>query len=373
MCLDSGKILATINKSKTDNDVESSAAMETAGTRALLKSILDPYTDDDEPLALWKKKEAQQQQPSTSSSSMDSPDFFIPAPESAVQPLPLRVKLLITDENQSVMKMVREEFPNLVHEADPWHLRKSILKKLLAAAGKRRNALLMKWIPSIKNWLWTAMKSCNGDGELLVEFWRSMAYHIRGQHSWKDDASYSKYHQCPHKDLSSANIAFLPIESDAYTAFMEIVEDVSIHNRLRRCTSFLQTSLLESFHSLLCKYLPKDLRFTGVAFDVRSKLAIIDWNENVDRPLCIDENGGERLTFSHPAAANDWRARKLRVDRCHNWRMDIISGLADFACDKWKSGHHLSHNTGLITHLPLVNMYEPLDRVTVAARLYRNP
>lgn len=344
--------------------------METRGTKDILTAIISPYDqEEDEPLALILKNQAET--PSASASNNESPDFYLPAPESVVPSVPLRVNLLITDENQSVAKMVRDCFPGLRHEADPWHLRKAIMKKFSAAAAKKGNQLLSYWLPSIRNWLWTSMKECHGDGELLIELWRSILYHIRGQHSWTGDSTFKKFTKCVHKDLSNTDYAYLPPESTAFACLVDIIEDVSLQNRLRRCTSFLQTSQLESFHALLCKYLPKHLRFIGVSFEARVRMAVMDWNENVGRPVQLDEHGGERLRFEHPAACDEWRARIMKIDRTSQWRHRLMTELSDFAVNRWKEGHVLCRSSNVTLHMPLVSLYEPVDHESVAAQLYR--
>jgi hypothetical protein len=246
------------------------------------------------------------------------------------------------------------------------------MKRFTKKTKAVENATLAPWIPSIRNWIWTIMKENDGCGALIVEHWRSMLYHIIGIHEWPDDASFELVHTCSHADLSSANIAYLSASSPAYAAFAQIVEDRQLHNRLQRCTLFLQTSLSESFHSLLCKYLPKRIKFTGRTFESRTKLAIMDWNENINRPVATNEEGGEVLRFTHPAAAGAWRAKRVRVDRSKIFSRDLMENLADAAAERWKSGVRVSTTTSLITHLPLVTAYEPLDHAKVAANLIRD-
>jgi hypothetical protein len=121
--------------------------------------------------------------PGTSTSASGdhgSPNFDIAAPVDKAPALRLRVGCIVTDEDPSVRAMIRYEFKGLLHESYPWHLRKSIMKRFHAAAEKARNATLRPWIPSISNWIWTSMKECDGGGDLLIEHWRSILYHIIG-------------------------------------------------------------------------------------------------------------------------------------------------------------------------------------------------
>lgn len=363
MCLDTGKIFATVVKSKTDIDVASSSGMETVGTKAVLKGIMEPWTDDCETSTPTN--------PCNSPSG--SPSFCLPAPSSNSPSIPLRVDLLVTDENAAVMGMVRKEFPYLRHEADPWHLRKSIMKRLHKEAKKKVNEPLGEWLPSIRNWLWTAMKECRGDGDLLVELWRSTRYHVLGQHSWETDETFSKFKKCAHGNLSNMEIGYLPSKSKAYESLASVVNDPKIHGRLRRCTLFAHTSCLESFHSLLCKYVPKDLKFGATSFETRVRMAVLDWNENAGRDYKKNKRGERIVTFEHPASVNEWRARWRRSERSTNWSNEIVQNLPSFTSGRWASGHVLRRSeAALVTHKPLVSAYSPLDRERISARLLRN-
>lgn len=375
MDLDSGKILHSVLRAKSDIDATSSPDLETKGTMDVLGALIQPFDEEwDQTLDLVKKQMA----PPAAANDEDSPDFSIPAPASDKPPVPLRIDVLVTDENQAVAKKVKETYGDrLKHQSDPWHLKKAIMKRIRAAASKKRNELLAPWLISIRNWIWTAMKESNGDGELLVELFRSMAYHLRGEHSWEDDATYNQFKKCPHPDVSGTNFAYLSADFDAYRALLEILEDKKLHQRLRRCSSRLETtSLIESFHSLICKYLPKDLSFTDLVIIALQRMGILDWNENVGRDVQRDEFGGERLTFDHPASAGDWRARRMRVDRTYDWRKRIMKNLSTFAIGRWEAGNIISLDSKLKyrmrIHMPLVSMYEPLNRDETALNLYRN-
>jgi hypothetical protein len=133
----------------------------------------------------------------------------------------------------------------------------------------------------------------------------------------------------------------------------------------------MHTSVLESFHSLKCKYVPKDLPFRK-CYETRIRMAVLDWNENSDRLVKKDKHGAESIAFAHPPAAGSWRARKMRENRTYRWCDDIMKNLGKSATTLWKGGSKIRKSKPISTFLPLVSTFEPLDKIGVAAALHRN-
>lgn len=120
----------------------------------------------------------------------------------------LDIDLITTDRAPSVRKIMREEFQNIHHEFDPWHVTKGkelnaimhvycdgepshktqlhlhllifcvcvcslcsytgIKKKLVALANKKENRDLQGWLRSILNHFWFSLSSCGGNAEVGV-------------------------------------------------------------------------------------------------------------------------------------------------------------------------------------------------------------
>ena len=55
--------------------------------------------------------------------------------------------------------------PNIDHQFDPWHISKSVKKKVAAASKKSGCSDLAPWIPSLVNHLWWSAESCGNDPE----------------------------------------------------------------------------------------------------------------------------------------------------------------------------------------------------------------
>lgn len=141
MDLKTHKILAATSPKRTDEEIESSPQMEIEGVQRILDSFVSPCTDEPGPStsaqAAWK----------------------------------LDINAVVTDDSAALIKLFKT-YPGIIHASDPWHLLKNVRKRLNAVAKKASCRELGFWIKSIDNFLWTTMKNCGGNGDLLLEQWR---------------------------------------------------------------------------------------------------------------------------------------------------------------------------------------------------------
>ena len=58
--------------------------------------------------------------------------------------LDVPIKAISTDRHPSIKKLMRtkDEYKEIVHQFDPWHVAKNILKKVMAASKKKIGMLL---------------------------------------------------------------------------------------------------------------------------------------------------------------------------------------------------------------------------------------
>lgn len=128
----------------------------------------------------------------------------------------LRVKMLVTDRHVQLAKLVRENYSEIQHRYDIWHVAKSEccysvynhvqtfipykgFKKKVEKLGKKKDCEEVRgWIKSMVNHLyWCVMSSEDGDQQMVLEKWKSMGRHIHNQHSGHG----SKYKRCAHRHL----------------------------------------------------------------------------------------------------------------------------------------------------------------------------
>ena len=111
----------------------------------------------------------------------------------------IKVDIISTDRHPQIKKDMRVNHAEIDHQFDPWHLAKSVTKKLSAASKKAGCSDLAPWIPSIINHLWWCAESCNKDAEVLQEKWVSVIHHVTNRHSWPGN---KHFHKCDNQPLS---------------------------------------------------------------------------------------------------------------------------------------------------------------------------
>ena len=112
----------------------------------------------------------------------------------------IKVDVISTDRHPQIKKEMRVSHPNIEHQFDPWHLAKSVSKKLSAASKKSGCSDLAPWIPSIVNHLWWSAESCGKDPEVLKEKWLSVIHHVTNRHEWPGN---KHFHKCEHGRLTT--------------------------------------------------------------------------------------------------------------------------------------------------------------------------
>ncbi|KAK3698274.1 hypothetical protein QZH41_009501 [Actinostola sp. cb2023] len=108
--------------------------------------------------------------------------------------------IISTDRHPQIRKEMRVNHVNKDHQFDPWHLAKSVSKKLGLAAKRKDCESLANWIPSIVNHLWWSAMTCDTDAEVLREKWISTIHHVVNRHDWPGNRH---YHKCAHEPLDA--------------------------------------------------------------------------------------------------------------------------------------------------------------------------
>ncbi|KAG8001672.1 Transmembrane channel-like protein 3 [Nibea albiflora] len=80
------------------------------------------------------------------------------------------VDVVTTDRAPSIHKIMRESYPNLRHQFDPWHVAKGVKKKATALARKKENRDLQPWIKALGNHFWWSCSSCGGDEKGYLQY-----------------------------------------------------------------------------------------------------------------------------------------------------------------------------------------------------------
>lgn len=134
------------------------------------------------------------------------------------------VETLATDRHPSITKIMRENYADVDHQYDLWHIVKGIKKQLLAA----KKPLLTQWVRSIANHLYYCAMTSEGNGEILVEKWLSILHHITNEHRWVTGNHITK---CDHPEYSLEEQAKTKWLSKISSDF-KILQDVVMNKKL---------------------------------------------------------------------------------------------------------------------------------------------
>jgi hypothetical protein len=236
------------------------------------------------------------------------------------------VKLFLSDRHTGVRKLMREHFLptfGISHQFDVWHVAKSLTKKIKANAKPNSNLFL--WKNSIVNHLWWSCETCNGNDDVLVEKFTSMLHHVSDVHSW-DGAEH--FHQCEHPPLPQedrSETKWIHKSSPEYAKLRTIVRDTRFLKDLRHCNKFIHTGSLESYHNLRNVYCSKRSYFSIPGTIYRTILAILDFNNNVNRPKA----GTPQVHYSK--ASSSYVLRDTYANKNESWRHNLHNLVLQYA------------------------------------------
>ncbi|KAF4523141.1 hypothetical protein B566_EDAN015006 [Ephemera danica] len=232
------------------------------------------------------------------------------------------LKIVCTDRHRGIVKLLRENFSHIEHDYDLWHIVKSFRVKFAALAKQKRYEVLAPWQQPIIRHLWYSASVCNGHADILIETFTSCLKHITGVHEWSDGVY---VHRCAHDvtdDTESPQLAILDEDMPAYQALAKIVKNPALLSDLRHAHRNLQTSLVETYHSLRLEYLPKRVAFSWDGSVDRSILAALDNNFNLGR-----EEVGQKLYYSK--ATKRWVYRTTYSPKSETWRKQLLRETLD--------------------------------------------
>ncbi|XP_051971034.1 uncharacterized protein LOC127635204 isoform X2 [Xyrauchen texanus] len=236
----------------------------------------------------------------------------------------IQIDVVTTDRSPSIRKIMRVDYPDMHHEFDICLVVKGLYKKLLSVSRYKDNHKLQPWIKCICNHLWYSCATCGGDPDDLTQKWKSILYHICGEHSWIEDG---RQRRCLHNDLSpdqQRRKRWLEKESRAFHTLKTLVLDKGLLKDLRQMALFKHTSKLEVFHSLLVKYCQKNLHFHNSSMIARTQLAILDYNENAHCQQATTTSGVPWYNGVFPEHSNECVSKKQFEPTTHKFRDGLV-------------------------------------------------
>ncbi|MEW8544680.1 MAG: hypothetical protein AB2693_14230 [Candidatus Thiodiazotropha sp.] len=196
----------------------------------------------------------------------------------------INVKVHIHDRNMSVNKTVkgRESVANC---NERWHATKSVTQGVKAISTGSKKNMGITWHPQladkgarIRNHLYHAIDSCGGNGTELRRIIESCVPHFQNNHEACSEESECK------------NPAYVPeftvlTDSAAAKLLLNFLHSLTLYKNAQDYALSKDTYYVESFNNAMLIYLDKRVHMRNRTYEMRRDLAILDWNEHVDRPF----------------------------------------------------------------------------------------
>ena len=202
---------------------------------------------------------------------------------------------------------------------------KSIKKKLFKHSKKYPE--LTPWIKSIINHYWWCCGTCARDVELLREKWCSILNHVLNKHKWDRNRQFTS---CEHGKISQTHakdVQWLVHGSPAHTCLQSIVMDKTILNDLPYLVEYNHTGMLEVYHALMLKYVPKQEHFQLYGMIARTQLAVLEHNYNCNRSQMKTKSGKPRYKYPYSKVTQNWVAKPIMEKKENSYLYDMLKDV----------------------------------------------
>ncbi|XP_041474440.1 uncharacterized protein LOC121423188 isoform X2 [Lytechinus variegatus] len=215
-----------------------------------------------------------------------------------LEELNVRVDTLVTDRHAQVAKWLRENYPEITHKYDVWHIAKGLLKKISAIAKLKDCEVLGRWKKSINNHVyWCASSTPDGDGDIIVAKFQSILNHIRNVHENHGEL----YPSCSHGEDYERR-EWMTQGSKAFDKLSQELSKTRLKNDMKKMSPLAQTSSVEAFHSVMLYWCPKMLAYSYAGIKCRLAIAALHWNENAGRSHATKADGTPMYKINYPKA-----------------------------------------------------------------------
>ena len=196
------------------------------------------------------------------------------------------INIHVHDSNASVSKYVQEERSPTINQLDVWHETSKIpskFKKISSGAkkseGKTWHHQLFDKGSSVKvhvNW---CIRNCEHNSDTLKQKLENVVKHYQNDHDNCDPKSRCKTD--PRYEPSKLVITS-PV---AANMLLKFIQSLNVYRRPERFIYARNTGYVESFNRSIKLFHSKDVHFSDEDYQMQSNLAVLSWNENVDRPF----------------------------------------------------------------------------------------
>ncbi|XP_078583012.1 uncharacterized protein LOC144865863 [Branchiostoma floridae x Branchiostoma japonicum] len=185
------------------------------------------------------------------------------------------------DNLRTINKLYREK--GWKNSNDTWHATKKIPREMKKITRGKQKEEGETWFPelqdkcaSTKTGFYWSMKHCGGVADNIRASILNMVEHYMGNHG-----KCHKTSPCQQRTWKPSKVLLKDEKSiEAYRQFLKSTE---IYKNAENYVMCRDTFMVESFNNVVLIYAPKRIHFGKVNFDMRTQLAVLDWNTNVLR------------------------------------------------------------------------------------------
>ncbi|XP_068112152.1 uncharacterized protein [Hyperolius riggenbachi] len=256
------------------------------------------------------------------------------------------VHMIGTDSHPGIKKIMRSDYNDINHQFDLWHYSKSIKKKLLNASRPAGCEIILDWIGPILNHFYWCSRTCKGNIEVFRDRWHGVLNHVCNIHQWRNgDVEIG----CKHGKLTvgDGSRPWLSKPSLAYIALRDVILCRQIDRDLKHLVFYCRTRALETFHSIVLKYRSKQYNYRMNSMEARTKLAILSYNRNTNRPQAVLKTstrapaGTPQTRLEYSRLRKKWYVRKMyepvNNEHIKTIMMDAVNVAKGVLKPEWQS------------------------------------
>ncbi|KAM4691996.1 uncharacterized protein WCC33_016818 [Rhinophrynus dorsalis] len=232
------------------------------------------------------------------------------------------INIVAMDRHIGIKKLMCEQYKDIMHQTDVWHLTRRLENKLLAASKKRRSKEIEHCIQSISSHLRWCAKTCGGNLDSLREKWKSILNHISNAHVWKGGISSCSHN--PKDKVEDSLVQWIMPSQPAYDSLQRIVQDPQLLEDMENLQTFCPNVPLEVFHSKVLRYRPKRTCFSMDAVKARTKLAALSHNKSLSRKQATIRSPRKQSAMVCTNDTKQWTVKPAIDQAMNNYVMDIL-------------------------------------------------
>lgn len=197
----------------------------------------------------------------------------------------IKINVHSHDRNTSVSKYITQNHPLVQESYDTWHAAKEVRKHTSKIVRGPRRSCGETWHPQladkatgIKTHTYWCMKNCDGSPDQLQQSLDNIVHHYQHQHDKCDATS-----RCKHQ-LGYVPSRLIITEPKAVELLQKCIHSLQIYKQPHKYMYCIDTHYVESFNNVALIYVDKRVHYHDTMYGLRMGLAVLNWNEHVDRP-----------------------------------------------------------------------------------------